>query len=161
MKCFSKQEDGSWVCSVCLEFMSLPELPKKLKSHIKGNFGFFQQYKKHYDLKTKLKRHRSHRIHLWCLGKAKETRFIEKKNKQNNVAAIKIVVRNVVKNIIDGGGAQAFLRDIDLVQLTLENMDLKYPTKGDGTHNYFIIRNLFFEELHNLAIHRLMLAPPV
>ena len=148
MKCFERREDGSWCCVICIEFMNHPEVPSACRSNKRGNFGFFQKMNEA-ERKKKFARHRANPLHIWCSGVASSVRLLEKRDQDRNDQASQIIVRTVIKNILDGGGAAGFVRDCNLLQLTLDGLDFKYPTKNDGRQNFFVLRDMLFEEMQS------------
>ena len=139
------------ICRPCLKFSAKEDVPTKFSRSRKGNFGMVD--KRNPDGKPRLKKHinqsiKEHGIkdlHIYCCAREKEAETIKVDYENNNKAAGRVVIRNIIKTLKRGGSSVDFQADNNLFHLESNYQDIVVATKNDSSDAFFKVRDVVFD----------------
>lgn len=143
---FYEYDTDHVACKVCTKYCS--DFPKRLSTHLRGNYGLFLKHNTSCSSTNKERRKRLHEhikgeLHLWCVSRKDQIIKEEQLFKERNKRAANIIVTAAVQSALELDGSLQFIR----LNNMLETLFNDFPTKNDGRENYFLIRDIIFHKL--------------
>ena len=149
---------GDWItteahliCKSCIRYAKSDEVPQKLKSLHRGNFGFIERsgtsdgvHRANFHATSAKKKHESNDLHIWCSQKQAEVKasYIDSEVKSRQAGML--VVRNALLCLKRGLSSEDFVSMNDKDNMS-ENLNT--ATKNDSAFHFFDIRNVAYEKL--------------